>query len=222
MAIEASQSPSPDDRNNFGFLMQMTGEHVSQPIKSVSAVRKQASGSKRMKNSRRRDHANILWKRVTASYDEDVRNFAKNPALVSPITRWAMFGHLTPTQAMAARRYADIMLEFRRYFLDGQSVITRSANLEPTRGVKDQEIERRILNGTIADYEADARHAKRQYKRLQKVLDRYKDHVTGRNFARDYLDMLCCQEAEPPSQHRPDVALVLTAIGKEFGIGEKR
>lgn len=202
--------------------MQMTGAHVNQPIKSMSAVRKQASGSKRMKNSRRRDQANVLWKRVTAAYDEDVRNFAKNPALVAPVTRWVMFGHLTPTQGMAGRRYADIMRDFRRYFLDGQNLSPKSANLEPTRGIKDQEIERRILNDTIADYEADARHAKNQYKRLQKVLDRFKDHVTGRNFAKDYLDMLCCQDAEPPAQHRADIATVLTAVGKEFGIGEKR
>lgn len=195
---------------------------VNQPTKSVSAVRKQASGSKRMKNSRRRDQANILWKRVTASYDEDVRNFAKNPALVAPVTRWVMFGHLTPTQGMVGRRYADIMRDFRRYFLDGQSLSPRSANLEPVRGVEDQEIERRILNDTIADYEADARHAKRQYNRLQKVLDRFKDHVTGRNFAKDALDMLCCQDLEPLAQHRPDIAIVLTAVGKEFGIGEKR
>jgi len=192
-------------------------------MKSISAAKpSRGSGQTRGKRRGRRDAANILWRRVTASYDEDVRAFAKNPALASPVTRWVLFGHLTPTQGMAGRRYADIMRNFSRFHMEGQSTSPRSANLEPVRGVEDQELERRAFNGTLEEYEADARHARRQYNRLQKVLARFKDNVTGRNFAKDYLDMLCCEDREPPAQHRADIAGVLTAVAKEFGVGERK
>lgn len=191
--------------------------------KSISAAKpSRGSGQTRQRRRGKRENANILWRRVTASYDEEVRNFAKNPALVSPITRWVLFQHLSPTQGMAARRYADIIREFRRFHTEDQSTSPRSANMEPVRGIKDQELERRALDGSMADYEDKAKYARKQYKRLMKVLARFADNVTGRNFAKEALDMLCVHDMEPPKQQRGDIGGVLTAIAKEFGVGEKR
>jgi hypothetical protein len=199
-----------------------TGATVTE-MKSISAAKpSRGSGQTRQRKAARRGSANVLWKRVTAAYDEDVRNFAKNPALVSPITRWVLFEHLTPTQGMAARRYADIMGEFGRFTIPIHSRSARSANLEPSAAAEDNEIQRRILNGSIDDYEHEAKYAKRQHKRLMKVLARYADPASGRNGAKDALDNLCLADQEPPAQLRKDIAIVLTAIAKEFGLGEHR
>lgn len=191
--------------------------------KSISAVKpKRTSGSVRVRHSRKRDAANMLWRRVTASYDEEVMKFAKNPALTSPITRWVLFNHLTSTQGMAGRRYADIVGKFRRYHTDNKADSPRSANLEPTRGVEDQELMRRQFNGTLTDYESDARDAKRHYKRLMKVLARYADPYTGRNYAKNALDDLCVSNTEPSSLYRDQIAAVLTAIAQEFGLDKSK
>lgn len=191
--------------------------------RSISAAKpSRGSGQTRQRRAARRGAANVLWKRITASYDEDVRKFAKNPALVSPITRWVLFEHLTTTQGMAGRRYADIMREFERFTIPIGSRTARSANLEPSAPAADTEIQRRVLDGSIDDYEDQAKHAKRQHKRLMKVLARFADPTTGRNGAKDALDNLCLADQEPPAQLRKDIAIVLTAIAKEFGIGERR
>jgi len=194
---------------------------VNEQLKPISATKpNRGSGQARGRRRHQRDSANILWKRVTAAYDEEVAKFAKNPALVAPVTRWVLFGHLTRTQGMAGRRYGDIVRAFERYTMPPIARSPRSANLEPSTKSEDEEIERRINNDTIEEYESDARHAKRQYRRLMRVLDRFKDHVTGRNYAKDWLDFLCCQDREPPAEHRADVANVLSAVAREFGVGE--
>lgn len=202
----------------------MLHEVAVSEIKSVSAAKvSRGSGQTRQRRRSKRDAANILWRRVTASYDEEVVKFAKNPALTSPITRWVLFNHLTPTQGMAGRRYADIVGAFRRFHTEDKATSARSANLEPVRNVDDQELQHRLLNGSMDDYESEARHARRQYKRLMKVLDQFKQPLTGRNYAKDALDDLCLADREPPSNIRGDIAVVLTAVAREFGlVKEKR
>lgn len=188
--------------------------------KSISAQKpKREGGHSRAK--KRRGPENVLWKRVTASFDDAVKRFAADPAIVAPLTRLVFFKHLTVRQGMAGRRYADVMRTYERFHVAGAQRSTRAQNLEPMRGA-DQEIERRIRNGTIAEYERDARHAKRDYKRMMKVLDRYADPVTGRNVAKDVLDNLCLSDAEPPAQWRSNLGVVLTAIADEFAVKEKR
>lgn len=187
--------------------------------KSISAAKpSRGSGQTRERRRSKRDAANILWRRVTAAYDEEVMRFAKNPALVSPITRWVLFNHLSSAQGMAGRRYADIMRKFRRYHTEDKSVSPRSANLEPSRGAEDHELARRLSNGSLDEYEEEARTVKRQHKRLMKVLARFADPLTGRNFAKDSLDIMCVEDREPPAEHRKDIGAVLTAIAKEFGL----
>ena len=142
--------------------------------------------------------------------------------MVAPLSRWVLFNHLTRTQGGAGRRYADIVRTFERYHVAPKSRSARSANLEPSSKGDDQELERRINNGTMAEYEADARDAKRQYKRVIKVLSKFADPITGRNYAKDMLDTLCLSEQEPPAQHRKELGFLLNAIAKEFGIGEPK
>lgn len=166
--------------------------------------------------------ANVKWKRITAAYDDHLAKMGANPAMVAPATRWVLFGHLTRTQGMAARRYADIVRRFRRYFSEVQADTARSANLEPVRKPEEDVVQRELMNGTIHEYEDAARKAKRQYKRLMKVMARYVDPVTGRNYAKTHVDMLCLEEQEPEARYREDISNVLGAVAKEFGLGEKR
>jgi hypothetical protein len=201
--------------------MLQAGAIVNDQPKSISAARPKKPGPhSRAKNNR--GGANVQWKRITAAFDDHLQKLGANPAMTAPATRWVLFKHLTRTQGMAARRYADIVRAFERYFSEGGARSPRSANLEPVRKPSDDVLHRELMNGTIADYEADARKAKRQYHRLMKVLGKYADPVTGRNFAKDHLDLLCLEEKEPEAQFRGDIANVLSAVAKEFGLGEKR
>jgi hypothetical protein len=161
-----------------------------------------------------------MWKRITTAFDDDLKKLGANPAMVAPLSRWVLFQHLTKTQGAAGRRYADIIREFERVSMPPAARSPRSANLEPSRGGEDQEIQRHLNNGTIGEYEDNARYAKSQYKRLMKVMARYADPITGRNIAKDSLDTLCLADTEPPAEYRPHIAIVLTAIAKEFGLGE--
>lgn len=195
---------------------------VTEHIKSISAVKPSRPSGHQQRRKQRAGGRNVLWKRLTASFDDAVKKFAANPAIVAPLTRLVFFEHLTVTQGMAGRRYADIMREFAKYHMDGGSYSAKSANLEPVRNVEDQELERRVFDGSMEDYLAEAKYAKRQHKRLMKLLARFQDPITGRNYAKDKLDNLCLNDIEPEAADRAGIGAVLSMIAKEFGVNEKR
>jgi len=201
--------------------MLQTGAAVSE-FKSISAV-KPSRGSGQSRAKARRGGQNVMWRRITAAFDDDLKRFGANPAMVAPLTRWVLFNHLTKTQGMAGRRYKAIVENFDRYHANPPQRSSKSADLEPTTNrASDTTIERHIQSGTIADYEDKAAYAKRQYKRLMKLLAKYVDPITGRNLAKDYLDQLCLADTEPPAEVRGQCAAVLSQIAKEFGVGEKK
>lgn len=193
---------------------------VNDQLKPIAVRPYRGSGQQRAK--KRRGGENVLWKRVTMNFDDAVKQFAANPAIATPLTRLVFFKHLTVTQGMAGRRYADVVRAFERYHMAAGSRTPRSANLEPSRGGEDQELQRHANNGSMEDYLAEAKYAKKQYKKLCKVLDRFVDPITGRNLARDMLDELCLRDIEPPSASRASIGAVLSMMAREFGIGEKR
>lgn len=186
-------------------------------VRGVAIKKTRESGTQRAKK-RFRGH-NVIWRRITAAFDDELRQFGANPAMVAPLSRWVLFGHLTKTQGAAGRYYTAVLHRFERYCLPPQARTPRSANLEPLRA-EDEELERRINMGTLTQYEADARFAKNQYRRAMKVLDHFADPITGRNYAKDTLDQVCLSEEEVASNLRKDLAVVLTALAKEFGLGE--
>lgn len=204
-------------------------------IKTISAVKPPREGgharAKKRREAERRGGQNVRWKRVTESFasaisalkdcppdqlDELVKAVAASQKLIAPVTRLVYFGHLTTEQGIAARRYADVVRKFERYHLPPIQRTPRSASLEPMRG-EDQEVERRISNGTLPQYEASAKKAMREYRKAMKVLDRFADPITGRNVAKDVLDDLCLTDKEPAAQHRRDIAVVLSGIAAAFG-----
>lgn len=201
--------------------MLSTGAAVSE-FKNISAVKPKREGGHSRAKKRQTGHK-IMWRRITAAYDDELKKLGANPAMVAPLTRWVLFNHLTKAQGMAGRRYADIVRNFDRYHANAPSRSSKSADLEPTTNrASDTTIERHIQNGTIEEYEDRAAYAKRQYRRLMKLLDRYADPITGRNQVKDYLDNLCLADQEPPAEVRPHLAAVLGAVAKEFGIGERK
>ena len=206
-------------------------------IKSISAVKpKRPSGYQQRENNRRAGH-NVRWKNVTETIDAAVRALHNCPPdkldelvkviaagrkLTVPVTKLVYLGCLTVTQGIAARRYADIIRNYERYFMDAGSRSARSANLEPSRGGEDQELERHHRNGTMEDYLVEAKTAKRQYKRLMHVLAKFADPVTGRNFAKNTLDDLCLNDMEPLAASHASIGVVLSLIAKEFDLKEQR
>lgn len=211
-------------------MLQSGATEVNPPIKSISAVKpKRASGQTRAKN--KRGGENVRWKRLTASFDEAMRELvrvppgqidaavalmAANQKLASPITRLVFFKHLTATQGIAARRYAAIVRNFERYHVENATRSARAQNIGKPRAGEDQEIERHINRGTLDEYEREAKKAKKEYERAQKVLDRYG------SVAHSTLADLCLSDIEPPAQYRANLALVLQALATEFGVKERR
>src|SRR5690606_12273961 len=139
-----------------------------------------------------------------------------NPDAAGPLGRWYLFKHLSSLQVTAASKYADIMRNFARYHLDVGSRSARSQSFQPVRGASDQELARREADGTMADYLRASRRADRQYRRVMAVLDQFADPVSGRNYVKDALDMLCCDQKEPNAAYRQNIAAVLSLIAKEF------
>lgn len=208
---------------------------VNKGIKNISASKRRPSGQTRAKN--KRGGENVRWKRLTATFDQAMRELvrvppekidaavalmAANQRIAQPITRLVFFKHLTVTQGMAARRYAGIVRNFERYHMAISTRSARAQDIDRPRAGEDQEIQRHINRGTIADYEAEAKRAKKEYERSQKVLSRYVDADTGRNAAKNVIDDLCLSDIEPQSQYRENVAAILQALADEFGIKEKR
>lgn len=186
-------------------------------IKSISAVKpKREGGHSRAK--KKRGGWNVMWKRITENFDDAVRRAGADPRIAVPLTRLVLFHHLTTTQGMAGRRYADIIRKFERFHMASSARSARSANLQPARGVEDTELEQIHISGRLREYEAAAKVAKREYKRLMKVVDKFADPVTGRNHAKDQLDNLCIFDREPPSEARASIGAVLSMVAKEFGI----
>jgi hypothetical protein len=219
-------------------MLQTSGAlKVNSPIKSISAVKKANKNGREYAKERKRGGHNVLWKRLTATIDEAMAEARRVPPdqldkaiaiiatgtkLTSPISRLVFMGHLTPTQGMAARRYAIVVSRFERYHVNRAVRTAQAQNIERSRGGEDHEIQRHLDNGTIHEYEREAKRAKREYEKAQKVLDRYRHVDTGRNEAKNILDDLCLSDIEPPAQYRENIAAVLQALAAAFGTKEKR
>jgi len=218
-------------------MLQSAGAiQVNTPIKSISAVKpSRGSGQTRAKN--RRGGENVRWKRLTASIDEAMAEarrlppdkidqaialMAANSRLTSPVSRLVYFKHLTVAQGMAARRYATIVRTFERYHVANATRSARAQDIDKPRAGDDQEIQRHLNRGTINDYEREAKKARKEYDKAQKMLAAFSSSTTGRNEAKNIIDDLCLSDIEPPAQYRKNVAAVLQALADAFGVKERR
>ena len=213
---------------------------MNAPIKSISAVKSRPNGrtnGRSYAKAKKSDGHDVLWKRLTSTIDEAMAEAKRLPPdqldkaiavmaagakLTSPISRAVFLGHLTVTQGMAARRYADVVSKFEHFFVDKAQRSARAQNFQPVRGGEDETIQRHLVNGTINDYEREARKARRQYERAMTVLDRYASSVTGRNEAKNILDDFCLSDIWPPQQYQQNLAAVLQALAQAFGVKESR
>jgi hypothetical protein len=218
--------------------LQTTGAvKLSTPIKSVSAVKPRRMNGRDYAAKNKRGGHEVLWKRLTSTLDAAMAEAKKLPPdkidkaveiiascskLTSPVSQAVFMGHLTVTQGMAARRYAQIVGAFERYHVLNATRSARAQDIDKARGGEDHEIERHLNRGTINDYEREAKKAKREYERAHKILDRFRHVDTGRNEAKNILDDFCLSDIWPPQQYQQNVAAVLQAIANEFGIKEKR
>lgn len=179
-------------------------------IKSVSAARPHW----RKRQEKQRGGENVIWKRLTWSFDAALRKHGADPSMCGPVTRWVLFGHLTVTEGMAGRWYGDVMRKFDRYHVDTASRTARAQRYERASPGEDQEIARREADGSIDNYERQAKKARRNYDRLQVFLRRFPG-------AKEALDSLCVLDIEPPAGQRESIAAILSLLAKEFGIANR-
>ena len=174
--------------------------------------------AKYQRPARGRPGANNEWKRIKRLSMEGavLEAVGISREAASVIGRWFLYGHLTPLQAEAARRYAYIMARFDKYFTEGRRT-AKSPSYERAFGT-DQELERRAFDGTLDHYEKSAKKAKRHWSKLEVILAVYADPITLRNPLKEALDQMCCEDVEPPSQYRPQLAAALSHIAHEFGV----
>jgi hypothetical protein len=173
---------------------------------------------KRSRDRQRRGAVGLKWRRVKDNIDVLVDRAGANPEMGSEISRAVLFETLTRGEGMAARRYGEIVGAYERFWNVDQ-MKRSAASPSYMRGARgeDNELERRIAMGTIAEYERMSKRAKKRYERLQKVIAPYvhiEGMVTG---ARGWLDDLCCNDIPVPSAVMPSLAKVLRQIGIEFG-----
>lgn len=179
---------------------------ASPPIKSVSAVKKYA----RSKTPKQRN-ARVAWKRIKDNIDDLVAKTGANPELGSVISRWVLFGHITRSEAYAARLYGEIVGTYDRLYADTGKRSAKSPSYQRgTAGAVDI-LERHRVNGTIVEYEREVKKARKNHARVMKILDRFP-------LAKDKLDDVCLNDAEIPSELRPHLKVVLRLLGQEFGV----
>lgn len=187
--------------------MHITGAlTVNQPIKTISAVKKYP----RAKKSNARGRA--IWNDLKHHGDDLIRLGHITKETRSALTRLVLFEHLSPLAGEAGKRYAYIVARFEKYCTEGRRN-AKSPSYERAFG-SDQELERRQIDGTIADYEASAKKARKEYNKLMNVISAYGSQ------AKSLLDDLCCSDIEPPTDYRSNISIILNRIAKKFGVTE--
>lgn len=190
-------------------MLQTTGAlnvSASPPVKSISAVKKYA----RSKTPKQRN-ARVAWKRIKENIDDLVAKTGANPELGSVISRWVLFGHITRSEAYAARLYGEIVGTYDRLYADTGKRSAKSPSYQRgTAGAIDI-LERHRVNGTIADFEREVKKARKNHARVMKILARFP-------LAKDKLDDVCLNDVEIASELRPHLKVVLRLLGQEFGV----
>lgn len=190
--------------------MHTTGATVNQEIKSVSAVKRYPRA--RTKQNHAKARGRQIWKAIQHHGDDLVRLGIIAKESQSALSRMRLMTHLSGMEYEAGRRYALIIGRFERFCTDTRRN-AKSPSYERGFGT-DQELERHAMAGTTADYEDAAKDAKKEYRRLMKVLEPYGSQ------AKSLLDDLCCSDIEPPSTARENLAVVLRMVAKAFGVTE--
>lgn len=180
---------------------------MNEQIKSVSAVRERKDQRPaRARHARGR----ATWKAIEQHGDDLLRLGQIAKETRSAITRFVLFEHLTRLEGEAAKRYAYVVARFEKYCTDSRRN-PKSPSYERAFG-SDQELERRQIEGTIADYETAAKKARREYTKLMNAIGPYGKHT------KSVLDDFCLSDIEPSADFRANLAVVLRVIAKKFGV----
>lgn len=187
------------------------GANVNEQIKSVSAIKKYPRA--RTKHNAAKARGRQIWRTIQNHGDDLVRLGLIGKESQTVISRMVLMQHLTPLEGQAARRYSFIIARFEKF-----CTLTRrnmkSQSYERAFG-SDQELERHDRAGTTADYEEAARHCKKEYDKLMKVIGPYGSQ------AKSLLDDMCCSDMEIAADFRANLAVILRQVAKAFGVTEK-
>lgn len=183
---------------------------VNEQFKGVSAVRPpRDQRPARARQARGR----ATWRAIQDHGDDLIRLGQIAKETRSVITKMVLLENITKLEGEAAKRYAYVVARFEKYCTEGRRT-AKSPSFERAFG-SDQELERRQVEGTIADYEAAAKKARREYNKLMNVIAPYGAQ------AKSLLDDMCCGDIDPPASYHQNLAVVLRSIAKKFGVTER-
>lgn len=167
-------------------------------------------GKKRKKEDIPKGAAGVKWHRIRDNW-ADLERIGINPDLGTVIGRMYLFGILSARQASAARLYAEVTGRYDRYHVSEDALQRRTAPSPAyqrgSRGRHD-EIAQHQFNGTIKEYERQARRARRAYSKL--------DACLPNDTARQALDEIAIHEREVNSAIHDDICKVLNRIADKF------
>lgn len=183
---------------------------VNEQIRGVSAIK-----PPRDQRPARARHARgrATWRAIEQHGDDLIRLGQIAKETRSVITKMVLLEEITKLEGEAAKRYAYVIARFEKYCI-GTRRTAKSPSFERAFGT-DQELERRQTEGTIGDYEAAAKKAKREYNKLMDAIAPYGSQ------AKSLLDDMCCSDVEPPASYRANLAVILRMIAKKFGVTER-
>lgn len=184
---------------------------VNEQIKSVSAVKRYPRAQTKRNHAKARGRQ--IWKMIQNKGDDLVKLGLLAKESQSALNRLRLETHITELEFQGGRRYAMIVARFEKFCTTTRRNV-KSPSYERSFG-SDQELQRHAQNGTMAEYEDAARHAKKEYEKLMKVLGPYGAQ------AKSLLDDLCCSDVEPPASYRENLAVVLRMVAKGFGVTEQ-
>jgi hypothetical protein len=158
---------------------------------------------------RHRDHVDAMRKRDRDDWSDFLR--VGRPEFGTVVGKLFNSGHFDQHHCAAARIFAEIVGRNDRYHpakdarLQG---VPRSPSYERGFGGGDDEVERRIQDGSIVAYERKARRAQRAMKKL--------DDVIVNEVARSVLFNVCICDLNPSSDQIHDLKAQLDLIWDAF------
>jgi hypothetical protein len=154
-----------------------------------------------------------LWRRLRGARDnwEEMERIGANPDLGTIPGKLFLYKVITATQASALRLAGEVVGRYDRFY--NEPALKREvASPSYQRGSRGEngEIEQRIKNGTIEQYERMARRAKKAFVKLNSCFPT--------EDSRKMVELIAIEDREIDSCFHKDLRVVLDKIIQKFGL----
>lgn len=172
-------------------------------------VQRYPSGKKKKEHGQPR----ALWRRL-ADNEAAVVRMGGNPNWSHKLGLYLLHKTLTQAEYQAGQIYGRIAGRYRRFHSDSDLPITApSPSYQRGSRGRDDELDRRKVDGTLDDYVKDAKKALKAWKKLQSCIPT--EH------ARTIVEEVCIYDHEVPEAALKTLKNVLNAIAGRFGGARK-